>query len=106
MKFKGTKYTEEIQKLKRPGDAAYMGRRRDLPFRQDWESVKENVMKKALLAKFTQHKDLCEKLLATCDEKLVEHTTRDAYWGDGGGSGKNRLGYLLMEIRQTLQKQK
>ncbi|MBK0795114.1 Swarming motility protein YbiA, partial [Escherichia coli O25b:H4-ST131] len=25
----------------------------------------------------------------------------DAYWGDGGnGKGKNRLGYLVMELRE------
>jgi N-glycosidase YbiA len=30
----------------------------------------------------------------------VEHTRNDAYWGDGGdGTGKNRLGQLLMELR-------
>ncbi|MCW6983848.1 hypothetical protein NYV32_15355 [Escherichia coli] len=34
------------------------------------------------------------------DEK---HTENDAYWGDGGnGKGKNRLGYLLMELREQL----
>jgi hypothetical protein len=33
----------------------------------------------------------------------VEHTTNDRYWGDGGdGSGKNRLGALLMELRAEL----
>ncbi|ENT7543664.1 N-glycosidase YbiA, partial [Shigella flexneri] len=41
--------------------------------------------------------------LATAPAKLVEHTENDAYWGDGGnGKGKNRLGYLLMELREQL----
>jgi predicted NAD-dependent protein-ADP-ribosyltransferase YbiA (DUF1768 family) len=36
---------------------------------------------------------------------LVEHTTNDAYWGDGGqpnwqpGVDGNRLGMILMEVR-------
>jgi predicted NAD-dependent protein-ADP-ribosyltransferase YbiA (DUF1768 family) len=32
---------------------------------------------------------------------VVEHTTNDAYWGDGGdGQGKNMLSQILMEVRE------
>ncbi|NYZ49218.1 N-glycosidase YbiA, partial [Escherichia coli] len=73
------------------------------PLRKNWESVKEQVMRKALRAKFEQHPELRALLLATAPAKLVEHTENDAYWGDGGnGKGKNRLGYLLMELREQL----
>ena len=59
----------------------------------------------ALYAKFTQHERLTKMLLDTGDRKLVEHTTRDSYWGDGGdGSGQNRLGKLLMKLREELRK--
>lgn len=45
------------------------------------------------MQKFKQNEDLRQKLLATGDKKIVEHTEEDAYWGDGGdGSGLNRLG--------------
>jgi ribA/ribD-fused uncharacterized protein len=45
-------------------------------------------------------------LLATGEAKLVEHTSNDAYWGDGGdGSGKNMLGRVLMEVRERLRAQ-
>ena len=72
--------------------------------RSDWEQVKEDVMHKALLAKFTQHEELYRLLLGTKDRALVEHTKNDSYWGDGGdGTGKNRLGYLLMTVRETLR---
>ena len=58
-------------------------------------------MYEAVLAKFTQHADLREPLLATGDAKVVEHTENDAYWGDGGdGSGKNSLGQVLMRVRE------
>ena len=60
-------------------------------------------MRDAVLAKFTQHHDLRDMLLATCDAKLVERTENDAYWGDGGdGSGRNMLGRILMEVRDKL----
>ena len=38
------------------------------------------------------------------DAKLVEHTTNDSYWGDGGdGRGRNMLGQLLMQVRDELR---
>ncbi|MCD6051638.1 MAG: hypothetical protein K0Q55_3047 [Verrucomicrobia bacterium] len=71
--------------------------------RADWETAKENLMREALLAKFTQHPKLKEQLLATGDAQIVEHAANDGYWGDGAdGQGKNRLGMLLMELRQQL----
>ncbi len=105
MKFAGTKHEKEVRETKTPGDAARKGRDRSLPLRKDWESVKDSVMRKAVLAKFTQHEDLKKLLLSTGDEKLVEHTIKDSYWGDGGdGSGRNMLGQILMEVRSTLRK--
>ena len=54
----------------------------------------------ALRAKFEQHAALRELLLGTGDAQLVEHTTNDHYWADGGdGSGRNMLGELLMRVR-------
>lgn len=60
-------------------------------------------MKEALKAKFTQHVALRDLLLSTSNVHIVEHTRNDSYWGDGGdGSGQNKLGILLMEIRSSL----
>lgn len=57
-------------------------------------------MYEGLRKKFNTHSQLKVKLLATGTAKLVEHTPRDSYWGDGGdGNGKNRLGVLLMRLR-------
>ena len=103
MKFEGTPYAEEIRKAKIPMIAALKGRSRKRRRRRGWEGVKLAIMRKALEAKFTQHPELRELLLSTGDEKLVEHTEHDEYWGDGGdGSGRNWLGRLLMELREKL----
>ncbi|KAL4512665.1 hypothetical protein ABPG72_020502 [Tetrahymena utriculariae] len=73
------------------------------PLRNDWESVKDNIMYEAIKAKFTQHDNLKKILLSTKNHKIVEHTKRDAYWADGGdGQGKNMLGILLMKLRKEL----
>jgi predicted NAD-dependent protein-ADP-ribosyltransferase YbiA (DUF1768 family) len=40
----------------------------------------------------------------TGNAELVEHTTNDHYWADGGdGTGRNMLGVLLMELRAELR---
>jgi len=63
-------------------------------------------MREVLRAKFAQHASLGSLLLSTGDAELVEHTTNDRYWEDGGdGSGKNRLGQLLMELRSELRRE-
>ena len=105
-KFIGTPYCELIRKLPTPREAFQYSRMPEVSRwqRRDWASVKDDVMFKALANKFTQNERLKMKLLETKDYKLIEHTYRDSYWGDGGdGSGLNRLGELLMQLRSILQ---
>lgn len=104
-KFAGTAHETQVRNCSSPRQAADMGRDRSLPLRSDWEQVKDDIMRVAVWAKFSQHKDLSELLLSTGDAVLVEHTKNDRYWGDGGdGSGKNMLGKILMETRWRLLK--
>ena len=63
-KFLDEKYREEIRRVSSPMVAARMGRDRSKPLRKNWESVKEQVMRKALRAKFEQHPELRARLLA------------------------------------------
>jgi len=103
-KFEGLNYAEEIRAARSPGVAKRMAKTRRMLRRPDWAEVKENVMFEAVLAKFRQHPDIRQVLLDTGDEELVEHTSNDSYWGDGGdGSGQNRLGVILMQVRQILR---
>ena len=107
MKFSDKSEQEKIRKANSPMLAARMGRdRKKRKLRKDWESAKDNVMREAVLAKFTQHDELRELLLATGDVKIIEHTANDDYWGDGGdGKGKNMLGRILMDVRAKLRKE-
>ena len=77
MKFLNPETQNLIRSLDTPGRAAKVGRR-EKPLRKDWESVKDQVM--------------------------FEHTKNDSYWAEGGdGSGKNRLGEVLMAVRDSLR---
>lgn len=104
-KFAGhLEHVEAIRLAKTPKDAANMGRERIRPLRKDWESVKDDIMRKAVLKKFETHEDIKEILLSTDSEELVEKTTGDYYWGCGtNGTGKNMLGKILMETRDILR---
>ena len=105
-KFADTDHEEAIRNAKSPTIAARMGRSRQRPLRADWELVKDDIMREVLQAKFEQHPALRSLLLRTADAELIEHTRNDGYWGDGGdGSGKNRLGQLLMELRTELRRE-
>lgn len=84
-----------------PGFAKKQGRL--LLCRTDWTEVKQDVMRKALRAKFAIPA-LREKLLSTGEDKLIEASPSDYIWGEGADkSGQNLLGVLLMEVRKELQ---
>ncbi|RUT07661.1 hypothetical protein DSM106972_019210 [Dulcicalothrix desertica PCC 7102] len=103
-KFVGTPHLEQIRNCKTPNEAASEGRKRTRPLRKDWEVVKDDVMRAAVIRKFQTHKEICEVLLSTSNEELVENAPRDYYWGCGqDGSGKNMLGKILMEVRELLR---
>lgn len=86
-----------------PAEAKRAGRHLNL--RPDWESVKEDIMYELLKKKFQSDAfGYKSKLLETGDAELIEgNTHKDTYWGVCGGVGKNRLGYLLMKVRDTLK---
>jgi hypothetical protein len=78
---------------------------RKISLRSDWEDIKTELMYEICKAKFTQNNDLAAKLLATGDEELVEgNNWNDKIWGKVNGQGENRLGIILMRIREELRK--
>jgi ribA/ribD-fused uncharacterized protein len=105
-KFAGTPHEEAIRLAKTPKQAAKMGRDRQRPLRADWEDVKDDIMREAVRQKFRTYPELRQVLLATGNEELIEHAPADYYWGSGAdGSGHNRLGQILMEVRDELRRE-
>ncbi len=103
-KFAGTEHAERICRARTPKEAAALGRDRSLPLRADWEEVKDEVMRRAVLRKFETHPALRALLLSTGDEEIVENAPGDYYLGCGrDGTGRNLLGKILVETREILR---
>lgn len=102
------KARQAICRCASPADAKGIGGA--IQMRSEWNKVREDVMKQLIRAKFGQNPTLAQKLLETGDSQLVEDAPWDKYWGSGASrawtttGGKNRLGVLLMEYRETLVK--
>lgn len=95
-------HQEKIRLALSPAQAKTLGRSRAVPLRPDWDAVKEAIMRRAVQAKFDTHPTLRTELMETGDESLIEDAPTDYYWGSGRtGSGKNRLGTILMETRES-----
>ena len=96
-KFDDMAARETIRKTAKAIEAAKLGRSNISRLVKNWDHLRNEVMYKAVKAKFTQYESLTVLLLSTADSEIIEHTTNDNYWGDGGdGTGKNVLGQILI----------
>jgi N-glycosidase YbiA len=101
-KYIGTPYYEAVRRCATPKEAAYLGRAHSLP--HNWREVREAIMLRGVLRKFETHVDIQAILLATGDQRIVENAPRDYHWGCGAdGTGKNRFGEVLMQVRSLLR---
>lgn len=106
MKFVTTDsaHARRICEASKAGYAARLGRDTTHELRSDWDEIKDDVMRLAVLCKFAEHQDVGNLLLSTGDRRLIEATTDDHYWGEGyRGNGKNMLGVILEETREALR---
>ena len=91
---------EMIRGLVTPTEAKFAGYH--VTLRKGWNGMKDEVMLRALMAKFTQYPPLKEELLSTGDTTLHENSPWDRYWGYVDGRGLDTLGKLLMQVRGEL----
>jgi N-glycosidase YbiA len=87
-----------------PEEAAALGRCSTRQLRRDWDLVKTQVMREAVLKKFLTHADIREVLLMTGNEMLVENSPTDYFWGCGTNkTGQNHLGKILISVREEIR---
>jgi hypothetical protein len=96
-------YQEQIRGAKKPTEAKKLGSTKEKVARADWDTVRDDIMKKGLLAKVEQNEEVKNKLLSTGTSPITYAST-DPYWGIGTTKkGKNRMGILLLELRSALR---
>ncbi|XP_039118668.1 riboflavin biosynthesis protein PYRR, chloroplastic isoform X5 [Dioscorea cayenensis subsp. rotundata] len=100
-------FVQQIKIAKSPEEAARLGRKlqRQHPemVREDWDTVKIDVMYSALKCKFSTYSNLKSLLCSTAGCILVEASPHDLFWGGGReGEGLNYLGRLLMKLRSEI----
>ena len=80
-----------------------------------WNGVRQIIIYKGLLEKFSQNEDLKKRLMNTGNDILAECAVQDKIWGIGlpmkdvnswdmeKWRGENLLGFALMMVREELQ---
>lgn len=80
-----------------------------------WAGLRQLIVYKGLLAKFSQNPGLKNVLLSTGDQVMAECAVKDTIWGIGLSMrderrfdmaqwrGQNLLGFSLMEVRSCLK---
>lgn len=98
--------------LSSPTPSVAKKRGRKVTLIKNWDGIKIKVMEGLVRAKFTDHPELAEWLIATGDAELREDNTwHDQFWGNCTcydrkhffRTGRNELGKILMQIRNELQ---
>lgn len=110
--FQGMKFTDEVRQEQiraaaNPTQARKLGRKRHKSFRPNWKQMRETVMTRGLYVRCRTHPELADALLATGEQKIVENSNFDYFWGCGRDRrGDNRYGRVLMNVRAKLREER
>ena len=110
---------EAIMRTDDPAECKKLGRTKFPEFDSAiWDSVRKQIVKRGVKAKFRQNEDMLAELLSTESALLAECSSYDTIWGIGIGiedgtwhnvekwKGRNLLGRILMEVRDELGREK
>ena len=111
-----TDFNEQMKKCESMDQLKVLGDK--IGSTSEWVDKELEVLKKAHIAKFSQHKDLLHVLLQVSDKELVKTGKDDIYWGIGLETmnlnsqkkehwlGENRLGKHLMDVKSIIESKK
>lgn len=113
--FNDTKIAKEILETTDVSKIKALGRKVSNYDDTYWNGVRQIIIYKGLLEKFSQNEDLKERLLNTGNDILAECAVQDKIWGIGLSMkdvnrwdmekwrGENLLGFALMMVREELR---
>lgn len=105
MKTDSPHWRTRIMYAQTPYDAKRLGRA--VPMRSNWDLIKDDIMLDLVRHKFYHSDKLKRQLIATNGAHLYEvNRWGDTYWGcDDFLEGENRLGEILMQVRDEVRDQ-
>lgn len=115
--FKDDEMFDKIVKAKTGKAVKAMGKKIKNFVKEVWDAKRDEVMRLGVRSKFIQHPELRKQLLETGDRQIGEADARNLYWGIGTAEtsekskhpekwrGQNKMGKLLMELRQEFRSQ-
>ena len=113
--FSDREIAESILKTSDVGKIKELGRQVSGYQENIWNGVRQIIVYKGLIEKFSQNAMLKEQLKETIDSVLAECAVKDRIWGIGLSmndpkrmdinqwKGQNLLGYALMMVREKLE---
>ena len=113
--FNDNKIAKEILETKDVSKIKALGRQVSNYNDTYWNGVRQIIIYKGLLEKFSQNEDLKKRLLNTGNDILAECAVQDKIWGIGLSMkdvnrwdmekwrGENLLGFALMLVREELR---
>lgn len=81
-------------------EAKKLGRRIPITV-PNWNNYRDIAMRNAVSAKFNNNVNLMNQLKNITEEIVEDNTWGDKYWGRSNGIGENKLGQILMSIRDS-----
>ena len=113
--FNDNKIAKEILETKDVSKIKALGRQVSNYNDTHWNGVRQIIIYKGLLEKFSRNEDLKKRLLNTGNDILAECAVQDKIWGIGLSMkdvnrwdmekwrGENLLGFALMMVREDLR---
>jgi ribA/ribD-fused uncharacterized protein len=103
MKTTDPEIQQAIADCKTPREAKKLGQ--SVALREHWEDMKMDIMRQAQIHRYRLNSPMLKKLLESKGELVEWNTWHDNEWGQClcqkcKGKGKNKLGKILMEIRE------
>ena len=106
MKFADTEYQEKIRTSESAEIANQLGHDKKQKRVKDWKKNRMVMMIRAIYTKCKSHPEITEKLIETGNDKLMENSQYDYFWGCGRDRlGSNTYGKVLMNVRNKLKEE-
>ncbi len=107
MKFADPDQREAIRSAASPAEAMQLAKKHARAVRKDWKKIRQTCMTRGVYIKCRTHPDIARALLNTGEQKIVETSQFDYFWGCGrDGRGHNTYGKVLMAVREKLKSER